>query len=69
MLELESQARVDSLSRVSAAGLFPVPQATQDIDTDDVDTNILNLTTFETDSEIKSNGNRTTNVEMSGYGK
>jgi len=38
MLEIESQARVDSLSRVSAAGLFPVPQATQDIDTDDVDT-------------------------------
>ena len=39
MLEMESQARVDSLSRSSASTLAPVPQATQEIDTDDVDTN------------------------------
>ena len=39
MLEMESQARVDSLSRSSASTLAPVPQATQEIDTDDGDTN------------------------------
>ena len=39
MLEIESQARVDSLARVSPAGLFPVPQASLEIDTGDGDTN------------------------------